>query len=149
MKKLYLKSVVLSLILFVSCSKDDNDINATVAEEIHLLINAHRESIGLQALKSNNTARQLAKKHNEYMIAAKIISHDNFNERSAYLQNKENAVFVGENVASKQPTAQAVVNAWLKSPGHKRNIEEDYVFTGISAIKDASGDYYFTQIFFR
>lgn len=150
MKKIYLKVIVIGFVLLLSCSKDDSDTtDLTMAEEIHVLVNGHRESKGLQPLKINPTAQQLAKEHTEYMINANVMSHDKFDERSAYLQDNENAIFVGENVASGQSTAQDVVSTWLKSPGHRKNIEEDFVFTGISAKKDASGKYYFTQLFFR
>jgi len=46
-------------------------------------------------------------------------------------------------------TAREVVDGWLHSPGHKRNIEGDFIFTGIGHARDKKGDIYFTQIFSR
>jgi uncharacterized protein YkwD len=52
-------------------------------------------------------------------------------------------------VASGQMTAREVVNGWLKSPGHKKNIEGNFVLTGIGYARSKKGDIYFTQIFSR
>jgi uncharacterized protein YkwD len=46
-------------------------------------------------------------------------------------------------------TAHKVVDGWLHSPGHKKNIEGDYNFTGIGVSKDKNGRIYYTQIFLR
>jgi len=54
---------------------------------------------------------------------------------------------VGENVAFGNLSARAVVNDWLKSPGHKRNIEGNYKFTGIGVTRNMQNQIYFTQIF--
>ncbi|PID70855.1 MAG: hypothetical protein CR985_02570 [Flavobacteriales bacterium] len=149
MKQFYFKITLACVVLFLSCNKDNNDVALSIEEEIHQLINNHRESMGLQPLKNNATAYKLAKDHNTYMINAQIISHDNFNKRITHLQNNENAIFIGENVAANFNTAEEVVAAWLDSPGHRKNIEEDFTHTGIAASKDNAGHYYFTQIFFR
>jgi uncharacterized protein YkwD len=46
-------------------------------------------------------------------------------------------------------SAREVVDGWLKSPGHKRNIEGDFTLTGIGIASDKQGNIYFTQIFSR
>jgi uncharacterized protein YkwD len=53
----------------------------------------------------------------------------------------------GENIAQGQPNAQAVVAAWLKSPGHRANIE-NCSFTAIG-VGLAGGERYWTQDFGR
>jgi uncharacterized protein YkwD len=41
-------------------------------------------------------------------------------------------VLVAENLAEGQPTAQAAVQSWLGSPGHRRNLEDcRYTHTGV------------------
>lgn len=54
----------------------------------------------------------------------------------------------GENVASGQDDAAAVMAAWMDSPGHRANIlGEDYTKTGVAMAKDAAGREYWAQVF--
>ena len=155
----FLKHTLLLLLVIIcnSCSADDGSNNTnpdlinetSITEQILVLINQHRSNLGLENLSKNSTAIELAIQHTNYMINQQKISHDNFDDRAAVLQNEENATGWAENVASRYPTAESVVNGWLNSSGHKRNIEGNYTKTGIAAIKDSNGHYYFTQIFFR
>ena len=46
-------------------------------------------------------------------------------------------------------SAGEVVNMWLNSPGHKRNIEGNFTLTGIGIAEADNGYLYFTQIFLR
>ncbi|RZS91958.1 cysteine-rich secretory family protein [Aquimarina brevivitae] len=125
-------------------------VNETaITVEILDLINEHRNSIGLTPLQSNTTAVELAISHSQYMINQQAISHDNFDQRAQVLQDQLNATGWAENVASRYGTAEGVVNGWLSSPGHKRNIEGNYTHTGIAAVKDANGYIYYTQLFYR
>lgn len=179
MKTIYLKAWMFLLcftvvISSISCSKDDtssdeiqneevensskdedssnentNEEASTIETQILQLVNTHRTSIGKPVLATNSLAASLAKEHSLFMIDQGKISHDNSEARGLRLVNEENANKVGENVANKYKTAQEVMEAWLNSSGHKRNIEGDYTHIGISALKNASGHYYYTQIFLR
>ena len=139
----------------VSCSKDDSqeDVEITealsISEEIFQLVNAHRLSIGKNALFKNTLATELAEEHTHYMISQNEISHDGFSERSNRLFNEESATRTGENVAYGQQSAEHVMEAWINSSGHRANIEGDFTHIGISAIKNQSGVYYYTQIFLK
>jgi len=147
------------ILLLNSCSnEEENTINETlqdtpneisITDEILRLVNVHRESLGLSALEKNQTAEQMSIDHTNYMISIADINHDNFGERSSVLREQENATAAAENVANFYPDAASVVNGWLESTGHRENIEGNYTYTGIAAIKDSNGRYYYTQIFFR
>ncbi len=136
-----------------SCSEDEDipDIpnEVTVTDEILNLVNAHRQSIGLSSLQTNDTAEQLAIDHSKYMIRQGRISHYNFGSRSNKLGEEENARSSAENVASGQNSAQSVMTSWLNSSGHKANIEGNFTHIGIAALKDENGRYYYTQLFYR
>ena len=142
-----------------SCSEDDDtespEVNIevveelTISEEILVLVNQHRQSIGKSILTRDTTADYFATEHSNYMIAQNKISHDNFSNRFQDLQDEVNAISAGENVASGYPTAEAVMEAWLNSPGHRANIEGDFTHLGIASIKNAQGIYYYTQLFYR
>jgi uncharacterized protein YkwD len=147
-------------IILFSCNEDDSSIlindegsieveDLTITGEILVLVNQHRQEVGLEALKRNAIADELAIKHTNYMIAQSNISHDDFNLRFQELQQKVNAYSAGENVASGYQDASSVVNGWLNSSGHKANIEGNYTHIGLAAIKDPQGKYYFTQLFYR
>jgi len=155
--------ILLSSVLF-SCSKADNGIyfnknievvttNVTysaIETEILNLINEHRTSIGLNALKTLNLISGVADGHTNYMIEVNKVNHDNFPERSQTLINEANAKSVGENVAFGYNTAQGVVNAWLNSKEHKKIIENpDYTHFGISTNSNKENKNYFTQIFIK
>lgn len=144
----------LVLLLFVSlfsCSEDSDEIRieSSITDQILELVNTHRENKGLEKLSRNGTADHLATEHSTYMIGKDKISHDNFNSRSENLKRNENAKGTGENVAYGYDTAKKVVTAWLNSSGHKENIEGNFTHTGIAAVKNSEGTYYFTQLFYR
>jgi len=145
--------IFVMLITAFSCSDDDSAVaspnNLSVTDEILKLINEHRASEGLSPLEVNATAERLAIEHTEYMIAEADISHDNFQARSNELNQNENASSTAENVASFYPNAASVVEGWLNSTGHRNNIEGNFTHTGIAALQDENGNYYYTQLFYR
>ncbi len=151
MRKLKHLCVITFLFLIASCSKDDSPSpnDTDISLEILKLINEYRQGLSLSPLTINSTATSLSIDHTLYMIDKKQIGHDNFNDRFNKITKAEKATGFAENVASGQPTAKSVVDAWIASPGHKKNIEGDYTFTGIAAIKDENGKYYYTQLFYR
>lgn len=160
MKTFVLKQYILALFISLafSCSNDGNDesvqdentaTEVDMAEEILNIVNTHRQNIGQAPLVSNDLATQLAVEHTEYMISINDINHDNFDQRANKLSDAENATSMGENVAVRYSTATAVVQGWLDSDGHRKNIEGNYTHTGIAVVKDSEGIRYFTQIFYR
>ncbi len=149
----------------VSCSKDESvvveEVNYTIdlnlametnwelADGVLQLVNEHRATLGLPAIKRDQTyASAYAVEHTQYMIERAKLSHDNFSDRSAALKDR-GAKIVGENVAYGYETAEAVVHAWLNSPGHRQIIEGLYTHSGFGIIANERGDYYFTQLFYR
>lgn len=166
-----LKTTLLAIafaITFTSCSKDetstsDNSVetNYTIdlslaqqndwamTNEILVLVNAHRASIGLNELSLDKQyASAYAVEHTQYMMDLEKINHDNFSQRSEALKSR-GAKKVGENVAFGYNTAETVVNAWLNSPGHKRAIEGEYTHSGFGVVKSPDNRFYFTQIFYK
>lgn len=152
-------SIICVLLMTFSCSEDEMtdleglekevSVDGAIDDQILKLINQHRESKGLDPLSSNKTAKELSVDHTKYMISVNSINHDDFSKRSKVLRQKESAIRTAENVAVGQPTAESVVKAWLDSPGHKENIEGNFSHTGIAALKNDNGRYYYTQLFFK
>ncbi|MBL4747136.1 MAG: CAP domain-containing protein [Flavobacteriaceae bacterium] len=150
------------LLLVFSCSNDidlDQELErpddipyayTVLEQEVSLLVNSHRERLGLSTLIMLNESSLQSQKQSDHMLAFKHMCHDNFSERYDYLVASVDASRVGENTAFGFETASSVVNNWLKSYTHK-NIIEDPLFThfGISIKKGADSNNYFCQIFVR
>lgn len=118
--------------------------------EILQYVNEDRRAIGLAPLKLNNLECSLALKHSRDMAARKVsFGHDGFKARAKAIQKELGSAEIGENVASGTMSAREVVDGWLHSPGHKRNIEGNFILTGIGYARDKKGEIYFTQIFSR
>jgi uncharacterized protein YkwD len=80
------------------------------------------------------------------MSARGVLSHDGWIEgiRSAGFASP----IIGQNVANGFATPEAVVNAWLASPGHRGNIlSPNYLFSGYGCTTDASGFTWWTNDF--
>jgi uncharacterized protein YkwD len=123
--------------------------NASMADDILKLINDYRRKKGLRALAANPVMNAEALKHSENMAARRTsFSHNGFQGRIKRISSSLNGVSnAAENVAMGSTTAKQVVEEWLSSPMHKKNIEGPYSLTGIGVAADKKGVLYFTQIF--
>ncbi len=132
-----------------SNSKDIDTRGMT--KDILYYINQDRASIDLPALQLINEASSEATKHSAEMAnRTTAFGHDGFDERIDNVVKKIGIVHASaENVAYGKLTAKEVVDLWLNSPGHKKNIEGNYALTGIGVAKDADGIVFYTQIFLR
>ncbi len=171
MKTNFLKAVILFSVIFTmnSCSSDSTEtsVEATTtqtqtaavavnyaysADELATmkLINDYRVSIGLNALEKINHISVKSEEHDNYMITNNVVSHDGFVERSQNIMKVTGAKNVGENIAYNFSTPEAALAAWLKSPGHKENIEGNYTHFGIAIrTNPETGKKYYTNIFAR
>lgn len=130
--------------------------------EVFNLINAERAKRNLDPLVIDARLTELANQHNESMIQVAraantteiLISHDNFDNRAQTMFgfNYKN---VGENVAGNRGfetdvVTSTFVNGWSNSPGHFRNIIDDYTHTGVGVrVDEQDGTVYATQLFAR
>ena len=151
-------AVLVFLILsFASCSQEAlNDIEIPIAEndlameqELLGIVNVHRSSLGHAALQHSAVAYEYANEHNDYMIAKGSLSHDNFNIMASNISAEVNAESVAENIAKDYPSAILALEGWLNSADHKETLEGDFTHTAVSVKKDATGNFYYTQLFFR
>ncbi|MFH7005773.1 CAP domain-containing protein [Flavobacterium bizetiae] len=128
--------------LVTNYSYNDSEI------ETMKLINDYRLSVGLNALEKINHISFKCEEHNNYMIANNVVDHNDFTSRSNNIISVLGAKKVGENVAYNYKSSEAVVRAWLDSPGHKENIVGDFTHFGLSITIDAkTGKKYYTNIF--
>jgi uncharacterized protein YkwD len=123
--------------------------NTRMADDILRLINEYRKKKGLRALSMSTVMNAEALKHSENMAARRTsFSHNGFQGRIKKISTSLNGVSnAAENVAMGSTSAKQVVEEWLSSPMHKRNIEGPYSLTGIGVAADKRGVLYYTQIF--
>jgi uncharacterized protein YkwD len=137
------------LISLVFCSLRPPPRSASA--DILRYVNEHRRAMGLPALQGNSYISSVALQHSRDMLSGKTpFGHDGFHDRILQIRGRLGTVHVAaENVASGPMSAREVVDGWLHSPGHRRNIEGDFRWTGIGLAAGGNGMIYFTQIFVK
>lgn len=105
---------------------------AAMAQSVLCLVNAERADQGLGALSQNGQLDQAAQGMAEEMVAKQFFSHETPDGRNladrveptGYLPNNDDWV-LGENLAwgsGALSTPRAIVNGWMNSEGHRKNI---------------------------
>lgn len=124
---------------------------ANMEQDILHFVNLHRQSVGLKPLKSNSIESNVAAQHSRNMASGRVpFGHKGLRLRMNAIERQLGSVHTtAENVAYGVMSAKDVVDGWLQSSGHRRNIEGNFLLTGIGIAKDAKGYIYYTQIFTR
>jgi uncharacterized protein YkwD len=128
----------------------ENVISPDFESDILFHVNEYRKRKGLAALEMNPVISEQAAKHSRDMATKRVpFSHDGFEERVRNIAGKLGTIrSSAENVAYGDQSAEEVVQGWIKSAGHRKNIEgAKYTITGIGVATDKNGIIYFTQIF--
>ena len=119
-----------------------------IAQRVIDLTNEQRKQNGLPALQADPKLSGVAQKKSEDMRQNNYFSHTSPTYGSPFDMMRDFGVSyktAGENIAQGQPTPEAVVQAWMDSPGHRENILKRE-FTHIGVGYDASG-HHWTQMF--
>jgi uncharacterized YkwD family protein len=112
------------------------------------LTNAQRSKNGLPALKADSQLNGVAQKKSQDMQQNNYFSHTSPTYGSPFDMMRDFGVTyksAGENIAQGQRTPQEVVNAWMNSEGHRKNILSAK-FTHIGVGYEATGKHW-TQMF--
>ncbi|MFK7798211.1 MAG: CAP domain-containing protein [Aureispira sp.] len=118
--------------------------------EILQLINEHRATLDLAPLTFYLTIQEASFQHSNNMAHGSVpFGHTGFSERANQLVESLGGYAASENVAMGQRSAREVVQSWLNSEQHRKNIEGDFNLTGISVVKDKNGERLFTQLFIK
>ena len=121
------------------------DMNRDILQHV----NEYRKTKGLVPLQMNPVISAAAEKHSKAMADKKTaFGHDGFENRVKAIREQLGLIrSSAENVAYGNLNAREVVSGWIKSPGHRKNIEGGFSLTGIGVSRDKNGTNYFTQIF--
>lgn len=123
------------------------DVSAYVQQVIDLT-NAQRSKNGLPALLHDTKLSGVAQKKSVDMAQNNYFSHTSPTYGSPFDMMRDFGVTyksAGENIAQGQRTPQEVVNAWMNSEGHRKNILSAN-FTHIGVGYEKSGNHW-TQMF--
>lgn len=100
------------------------------------LLNRERTAHGRRPLRMNGRLSRAALRHSRSMVARRFFAHGSFVSRirrAGYMRGARRWR-VGENIAwgsGDRASPQAIVRAWMASPGHRRNILSGYREIGI------------------
>ncbi|GAA1802790.1 hypothetical protein GCM10009682_25810 [Luedemannella flava] len=120
--------------------------------EVLDLTNQERRKAGCQALRAEDTLHSSALEQSRYMAASQNLSHegpgnsqpDDRMEEAGY----DTSQGWGENVAYGQDTPDEVMDSWMKSTPHRKNILNcDFKALGVGVARAIDGNLYWTQNF--
>jgi uncharacterized protein YkwD len=123
------------------------DAPSAPADQVVTLVNDARAAVGCGPLTVHEDLTAAAQLHAEDMAARDYMDH--VNPEGMDPQDRAAAQGftdpVGENIAMGYPDAQAVMDGWMNSPGHRANIENcDYQTIGVGVDSDG---WYWAQEF--
>ncbi|GAA3545463.1 hypothetical protein AFL01nite_15450 [Aeromicrobium flavum] len=119
---------------------------STFDKKLHQQTNASRTFRDRKALKKDRCLDRYAQRQARRMAKQQRMYHQNL---SVVLRTCNDRA-VAENVAHGFTTPKSNVRAWLKSPGHRKNmLSRNYTRLGIGVAKDARGHTWTVQVFGR
>ncbi|MDX8346242.1 MULTISPECIES: CAP domain-containing protein [Bacillaceae] len=132
--------------------QDSQSSNASgYVKQVIDLTNQERKKNGLSALKMDGELSNVAEMKSEDMKEHDYFSHTSPTYGSPFEMMENFGVdysTAAENIAVGQKTPESVVNAWMDSPGHRKNIlNKQVTHIGVGTAKDASQGIYWTQMF--
>ncbi|MDQ0483210.1 CAP domain-containing protein [Guptibacillus hwajinpoensis] len=127
--------------------KQSGEVSKEVQQVIDLT-NAERRKQGLSNLKAMPSLSDVAQEKSRDMQQENYFSHTSPTYGSPFDMMRDFGVdfnTAGENIAQGQQTPEAVVDAWMKSEGHRKNImNKNFTHIGVGLAQDG---HYWTQMF--
>lgn len=121
-------------------------------------LNSYRRS---QKLKDNVVWSEpmyfYVMEHSIHMSQIHKLTHDGFDTRSAYVRRMYHLKASSENLASfqsfslmsKEEIAERFMQLWIKSEGHRLNMEKDFNMCSVAVFKTANQEYYGTMFLIK
>lgn len=132
-------------------SQDGQEIDTFSLNQQYLeLVNQHRIALKLRPLTYNPIVEEIALSHSKGMAShGRPFGHVGFNIRCRRLKNRLGQIkLCGEIVAMGQKDIKSVFKAWMDSPKHREELEQEaFTHTGLGIAKDVRGVRYWTQMF--
>lgn len=120
---------------------------------VYQQVNEYRKSKNLPPLKLDPNISEQCRIHSNSMANGQVSfghggSEARFKKIGQFAPWREIAENVAFNSGYSNPGKEAV-EGWIESPGHQRNMVGNFDLTGVGIVRNAKGEYYFTQIFVR
>ncbi|MFD2680542.1 CAP domain-containing protein [Bacillus seohaeanensis] len=129
-------------------AKQTNSQLSQFEQQVVELTNQERAKQGLPALKIDAELSKVAREKSRDMSANNYFSHTSPTYGSPFDMMKQFGIqykSAGENIAMGQRTPQEVVNAWMNSDGHRKNImSSKFTHIGVGHVENGN---YWTQQF--
>lgn len=123
---------------------------SAVETQVIQLTNAQRRKNGLPDLQADPSLSKVAREKANDMQTKHYFSHTSPTYGSPFDMMRDFGISyraAGENIAQGQRTAEEVVNAWMNSEGHRRNIlSPDYTHIGVGYSQTGN---YWSQMFIK
>ncbi|MGP4071757.1 CAP domain-containing protein [Piscibacillus sp. B03] len=117
---------------------------------VHELVNEERAKHDLEPLEFSVDVSHVARAKSQDMADNDYFSHESPTYGSPFDMMQEfglRYMAAGENIAMGQRSPEQVMDGWMNSEGHRKNILQDsFTHIGVGFIKD-NGTYYWTQMF--
>jgi len=123
----------------------------SIEQQVVNLVNTERAKAGLKPLVSDWELARVARFKSEDMRDNRYFAHNSPIYGTPFQMMKSfgiNYRAAGENIAAGQTTAESVMQAWMNSAGHKKNIlDPNFTHIGVGYAKGGSYGHYWTQQF--
>ncbi|AXG80532.1 CAP domain-containing protein [Streptomyces paludis] len=122
---------------------------SSTATAVLNLVNQERAKVGCAAVRADASLDALAQAYSEDMAKRGFFDHTDPDGNTPWDRADKAGVknLAGENIARGQATAQAVMDSWMNSDGHRANILNcDYTRLGVG-VATGSGGPWWTQNF--
>lgn len=142
-------STIPSAIQLASVSSDA--LASSVEEQVLEGINRFRRSQSKPAFRRSAELERLARHHAQEMMKAQKMSHDGFHLRMGAAETYYGIGQLRENIYrskgfAKSQIPQSVVQGWIDSPGHRKNLLASNSVCGIGVTVGADGQVYAAQL---
>ncbi|WP_308312765.1 CAP domain-containing protein [Streptomyces sp. ISL-11] len=124
-------------------------LRATPVSQVLTLVNQERAKAGLRPLTASGRLTTLAQSFSDDMARRGFFAHTDPDGRTPWDRAAKRGIgnLGGENIARGQVDARAVMDAWMRSSGHRANIlNREYRTLGIG-VSSGSGGPWWTQDF--
>ncbi|WP_026894409.1 CAP domain-containing protein [Clostridiisalibacter paucivorans] len=125
----------------------------SIQMQIVNLVNAERSKAGLEPLKYSAELSKVAQTKSQDMSDKGYFSHTSPTYGSPFDMMKQFGIsysYAGENIAMGQRSAEQVMNGWMNSAGHRKNIlSPNFTEIGVGYVVNKNGTPYWTQMFIR